>query len=249
MKPEHDTNLRDSKPVNAFTTTHWSVVLAAQQASAPERNIALERLCLTYWRPLYAYVRRRGYAIHDAQDLTQEFFARFLAKDFIGAVDRSKGRFRSFLLAAMEHFLASEWRRENAQKRGGGCTFVSFDVPADDSKFLQLPADNLTPEQTFDKHWAITVESLAMQRLKDWYYGQGKQEFFEIARVFLTTQKKSDLYPELAAQFGMKQKGFEVAIGRLRRRWGKMLREEVAKTVPLDEVEEELQALFQALCV
>src|SRR5262245_151781 len=110
-----------------FTTTHWTVVLTARQAETTESATALEALCKTYWRPLYAYVRRRGYQEHEAQDLTQEFFARLLQKEFLRAVDRRKGKFRSFLLAAMEHFLAKEWRRANTQKRGGGVSFLSFD--------------------------------------------------------------------------------------------------------------------------
>src|SRR5947207_2246595 len=110
-----------------FLTTHWSVVLAAKQNSSTEADAALEQLCRTYWWPLYAFVRRRGYSEHDAQDLIQEFFARLLAKDFLQGVDRSKGKFRSFLLAALEHFLAKEWRRANTQKRGGGIAFVSLD--------------------------------------------------------------------------------------------------------------------------
>jgi DNA-directed RNA polymerase specialized sigma24 family protein len=139
-----------------FNQTHWSVVLlAAGQPSLPA-SAALEKLCQTYWYPLYAFVRRRGYAAHDAQDLTQEFFARLLAKDYLQAVDRNKGKFRSFLLASLEHFLANEWRRVKAQKRGGNFSFASIDDESAEQPFLQLAASNLSPERVFDQQWATT---------------------------------------------------------------------------------------------
>src|SRR5437764_1524020 len=121
-----------------FTTTHWSIVMAAAHDDTTQSAAALESLCGAYWYPLYAYVRRRGYEPADAQDLTQEFFARLLAKDFLRAVDRSKGKFRSFLLAALEHFLANEWRRARAQKRGGGASFISLDDTSTENRYQQL---------------------------------------------------------------------------------------------------------------
>ena len=127
------------------------------QSGTAQSAQALEVLCRTYWHPLYAYVRRRGYEEHEAQDLTQEFFARLLEKESLRAVDRAKGKFRSFLLAAMEHFLAKEWRRANAQKRGGGLDFLSLDGPSTESGPLQVAAPGLSPEEFFDQQWAITA--------------------------------------------------------------------------------------------
>src|SRR5512134_1730670 len=146
----------DTSP-RCFSTTHWSVVLAAKQETSAEADAALERLCKVYWWPLYAFVRRRGHGAHDAQDLTQEFFARLLAKDFLRAVDRSKGKFRSFLLAALEHFLAKEWRRANAQKRGGKFTFVPVDAESAEQQYLQVPAAHLSPQRLFEQQWAMTL--------------------------------------------------------------------------------------------
>src|SRR5258705_13568758 len=140
-----------------FSATHWSVVLPAGQTASSESSLALETLCRAYWYPLYAYVRRRGYEKPDAEDLTQAFFARLLEKDYLRAVDRSKGKFRSFLLAALEHFLANEWRRTNAQKRGGAFSFLSLDSDSAEQQYLQVPVVNRSPEQVFDQQWAITL--------------------------------------------------------------------------------------------
>src|SRR5258706_2262080 len=153
MEPEGSAEHGDASPVPWFTTTHWSVVVTAGASASPDADKALDRLCHVYWRPLYAFVRRRGYAAHDAQDLTQEFFARLLEKDFLRAVDRSKGKFRSFLLAALEHFLANEWRRANTQKRGGKFNFVSINDDSAEQPYLQVPASNLSPEQLFEQQW------------------------------------------------------------------------------------------------
>ncbi len=137
-----------------FADTLWSVVLRAGQTGSPLCQEALERLCRTYWPPLYAYVRRRGFSPADAQDLTQEFFARLLAKDYLAQVDRGKGKFRSFLLAALKHFLANEWDRAQAKKRGGGCVVVSLDEQDAEGRYLQEPASDLTPEMLYEKRWA-----------------------------------------------------------------------------------------------
>src|SRR5215510_5880099 len=135
--------------VRLFATTHWSVVLAAGQEPSPEAASALAELCRVYWYPLYAYVRRKGYGVADAQDLTQEFFARLLEKHYLGSVDRRKGKFRSFLLASLEHFLAKEWRRAQAQKRGGRFKFLSLDEQAGEAQYLETASSALTPEQLF----------------------------------------------------------------------------------------------------
>src|SRR5215475_6780510 len=158
------TDAKGSSPLSAltsgtgqFATTHWSVVLAAGSESSTQNAEALEKLCRTYWYPLYVFVRRRGYAAHDAQDLTQSFFARLLHKQYLNAVDRTKGRFRSFLLGALEHFLANEWRNAHAQKRGGRVTFLSLDGNDAEEKYLQVPSTGLSPEKVYEQQWAATL--------------------------------------------------------------------------------------------
>jgi len=151
MVPEGSQERNEIPPAPWFTTTHWSIVVTAGDGASPDADVALNRLCRTYWWLLYAFVRRRGYAAHDAQDLTQDFFARLLAKDYLRAVDRSKGKFRSFLLAALEHFLANEWRRANTQKRSGNFSFVSIDDETAERPCLQLPDPEFPPGKIFER--------------------------------------------------------------------------------------------------
>src|SRR5205809_1057577 len=150
MTPSSDQPPRDAPGTAAqFVTTHWSVLLAAGQSTSPEANQALEALCRTYWYPLYAYVRRKGYDTPDAQDFTQEFFARLLARNYLSVADRNKGKFRSFLLGSLEHFLAREWTKAHAQKRGGGKTVLSLDETDAENRYLLEPAHELTAEKIF----------------------------------------------------------------------------------------------------
>jgi RNA polymerase sigma factor (sigma-70 family) len=231
-----------------FTTTHWSVVLAAGHCETARSAQALEALCRTYWHPLYAYVRRRGYAEHEAQDLTQEFFARLLATDSLRAVDRGKGRFRSFLLAAMEHFLAKEWRRSQAQKRGGGVSFLPFEGSAPESGPLQVAAPGLTPEEFYDQQWAITLLEQAVGKLRQEYRDAGKGEVFEELKIYLTLERGEESYAALAARLNMTVAAIKMAVSRMRHRYGELLRAEIASTVSRpEEVGEELRALAAAL--
>jgi RNA polymerase sigma factor (sigma-70 family) len=244
MEPnsDHGTSAR------CFLTTHWSVVLTAGQGSTTEADAALERLCRAYWWPLYAFVRRRGYAAHDAQDLTQEFFARLLAKDFLRSVDRSKGKFRSFLLAALEHFLAKEWRRANAQKRGGGFTFVSINDETAEQPYLQISSQEHSPEKTFEQQWATTLLNQTTTRLRQEFVESGKEELFEAIKVFLTGEKKESSYAELAAKLGTTEAALKMAVSRMRQRYRELLRAEIANTVSSpEEVEAELRAVIAAL--
>src|SRR6266404_3200449 len=159
-----------------FTATHWSVVLMAGQASSPQAAEALERLCRTYWYPLYAYVRRQGHAPHDAQDLTQEFFARLLARNYLATVGREKGRFRSFLLAALNHFMADERDRAKAAKRGGGKALISLDEEDAETRYQADMASPLSPDKIFEKRWATTLLEQAFTRLRDESVAGGKEE-------------------------------------------------------------------------
>jgi len=226
-----------------FTSTHWSIILAAGEGEAEARN----RFCETYRRPLLNYVHRRGYSPHDAEDLTQEFLARVHLSNYLRGADPAKGKFRSLLLAAMNHFLAKEWRHLNAKKRAGAHDHISLSAGQDTSGW-QFPADNLTPEQFFDQQWAIALLDRAAKLLHKQYVAKGKGDFFEAAKIFLTGERRSELYPVLAAKFGMKQKAFEMAVSRLREEWREKCRQEVANTVPPEEVDEEMRALVQALC-
>lgn len=232
----------------AFATTHWSVVLAAREADSPQAAEALEELCRIYWYPLYAYVRRRGYSPDDAQDLTQEFFARLLAKRWLDAADRSRGRFRTFLLGAFSHFLANEWHRANREKRGGGRGLVSWDQAMAESRYLAEPADALTPDKIYEKRWAATLLELVLTRLQAEQVAAGKKDLFEEVKNLLWGEKSTHSQAELAANMGLSEGALKVAIHRLRRRYRELLRAQIAQTVARpDEIDDELRALMAVL--
>jgi RNA polymerase sigma-70 factor (ECF subfamily) len=231
-----------------FTKTHWSVVLAAGRATTPEAAAALDRLCHTYWRPLYLFVRRRGYGVHDAQDLTQEFFSRLLTRGDLSTVDPLKGRFRSFLLAALDHFLANDWRRATAQKRGGGAKLISLDHDAAEQEYLQIASASLSPEKVFDQQWAVVLLDHTVSRLREEFAGAGKSALFDELKVFLTGEKPKGGYAELALKLNTTEAALKMTVSRMRQRYGEILRAEIANTVSSpDEIEEEMHALFAAL--
>ena len=239
---EGDTGARE------FTTTHWTVILSAGRDSSAQASDALAKLCRTYWWPLYAFVRRQGHSPHDGQDLTQAFFARLLEKDYLSAVDRSKGKFRSFLLAALEHFLANEWRNAHAQKRGGQFTFVSTDAETAEGQYLQVPAVNLSPQQLFEQQWAMTLLEQTLARLQEEFIASGKGVLFGDLKIFLTGEKRAASYAELATKLGITEAALKMAVSRMRHRYGELLRAEIANTVASPkEIDEELRALFAAL--
>jgi len=230
-----------------FRTTHWSLVLSAKEGSPDAANPALEQLCKDYWWPLYAFVRRRGYGTHDAQDLTQEFFARLLAKDFLAAVDRSKGRFRSFLLGALEHFLANEWRNAHTQKRGGQFEFVSTDYEPE-QQYLQLSDSKLSPIQLLNQQWAMTLLTQTVQKLKEEFVADGKETQFEQIKVYLPSEAQNVPYAELALKLGTTEAALKMAVSRMRHRYGELILEGIARTVnDPEEIDDELHALFAAL--
>ena len=238
----------DSARASWFTTTHWSVVLNAAESTSSGGQEALEKLCRTYWHPLYAYVRHRGYEPHDAQDLTQEFFLRLLDKHYLAQVDPHKGKFRSFLIVAVNHFLANEWDRAKAAKRGGRVTFVSFDeATAEESLQLENMA-GASPEKIFERRWALTILDQVIARLRKEFDEAGKTEQFEALKMFLMGEKSSASYADLAGRFHTTEAALKMAVQRMRQRCGELLREEIANTVttPL-QVEEEVRFLFGAL--
>jgi RNA polymerase sigma-70 factor (ECF subfamily) len=245
----HSSGGQDAAGLARFGQTQWSVVLAA----AGKRDVALadqalERLCCVYWLPLYTYVRRQGESPHDAQDLTQEFFARLLEKDFLCSVDQAKGRFRSFLLASLKHFLSNQRVRARAQKRGGGQTPLSLNFSdAETSVGIQL-ADNQSPEKAFEKRWAITLLEQSLARLRKEYADRGKQDLFEQLKLTLTEGRGSVAYATLAGQMQMNEASVKMAVHRLRQRYREVIRAEIAETVAQpSEIEDELKEVFLAL--
>ena len=241
---------RVGMPVGArqFATTRWTIVLNAGRCDTPQAHQALGQLCQTYWYPLYAFIRRKGYSAADAQDLTQAFLARFIAKHYLGEVDRSKGKFRSFLLASLTHFLANEWDKAHAQKRGGNQTFIEVDACNAEQRYALEPAHDMTPERIFDRRWALTLLDDVFKRLREEFTTGAKAELFDRLKDTLTGEKTAPRYAETAAQLGMTEGAVKVAVHRLRRRYRELLRAEVAATVasPAD-VDDELKHLFLAL--
>jgi RNA polymerase sigma-70 factor (ECF subfamily) len=231
-----------------FATTHWSVVVEAGQDDSPRASEAMAELCQTYWYPLYVYVRRKGYPAHDAQDLTQEFFARLLARNYMSGADRRKGKFRSYLLGTLEHFLAKEWRRARAEKRGGGRTVFSLDAVDAENRYLLEPADELTAERIFDQRWAETLLNQALARLREEYRAEGKALLFEKVEPLLSGEGPEGSYAEIRASLSMAESAFKMAVHRMRRRYGELVRAEISQTVSTSEaVEEELRYLFAVL--
>ena len=231
-----------------FLTTHWSVVLTAREAASPQATEALEKLCRAYWWPLYAFVRRRGYDLPDAQDLTQEFFARLLEKKWLESVDRTKGKFRSFLLAALEHFLANEWRRSQAQKRGGQIMFMSLDEEGAEQQYLHVATAGLSPQQLFEQQWATALLDQVLAALREEFAMAGKGALFEEVKIFLTGEKRAVSYAALAAKLDTTEAALKMAVSRMRQRYGELLRAQIAHTVASSEdIDEELRVLLAAL--
>ena len=230
-----------------FSTTRWSVVLSAGRDTAGGRD-SLARLCQSYWRPLYAYIRRRGYSPEDAQDLTQAFFARLMEKHWVAAADQARGRFRSFLLAALNHFLADEWDRERAQKRGSGAALLSLDLSTAEAQYAHEPIDAETPERIFERRWALTLLGQVLDRLRSEYEQDGRGALFDALHPTLTGERTAQPYRELAGTLGTSEAAVKSAVHRLRQRYRQLLREEIASTLDGDDgVDKELRHLFAVL--
>ena len=232
-----------------FASTRWSLVAAAGQRDLPESEAALASLCGLYWYPLYAYARRRLPTLEDAQDLTQEFFLRLQERDYLRQADRQRGRFRSFLLTAFKHFLAKEQERANAQKRGGGRKLLPLDFQSGECRFQREPSHPATAETLYERSWALTLLQQALARLREEQTAAGKERLFECLKGTLTGEDAPRPYAELAAELGMSGPAIKVTVHRLRRRYGELLRAEIAQTVTTaEEVEDELRDLFAAVC-
>ena len=228
-------------------STHWSAVLAAGRPGSPQAAAAMEELCRSYWYPLYAYIRRRGYQVEEAQDLTQAFFAGIIENHWLKSADPQRGRFRSFLLGAMNHFLAKHWRQAHTLKRGGGKTFVSLDDTAEGRYALEAASD-LTPEKIYERRWAWSLFERAVGRLREQYAAAGKAELYDALKGFLTEDVDEGDYARLAAELDMTSGAVTTAVHRLRDRCRELVREEVAHTVADPaEVEDEMRSLLAAL--
>ena len=229
----------------AFVTTHWSVVLSAQEKNSSRAAQALETLCRTYWYPLYAYARRRGHSPPDAEDLTQEFFARLLQKDYLKSVAQEKGKFRTFLLVALQRFLANEWDRQHAQKRGGFQPIVSIDKEMAESRFAAEPVHHLQPDVLFDRQWAVTLLQATMAQLHEEYVASGRAKLFELLRGCLAKDESALPYAEIAARLNLTEAAVKMAVQRVRARYREILRAEIAGTVGSpEEIDEEIRHLF-----
>ena len=231
-----------------FVSTHWSVVLSAGDPASPHAATALETLCRAYWYPLYAYVRRRGHSPEDAQDLTQEFFARLLAGNWVGDADPAKGRFRTFLLTALSRFLANEWDRARAQKRGGGAVPLPLDTAVAESRYCAEAIGSMAPDRLYDRQWAMTLLDQALTRLSAEHERSGKAAEFTVLSPALTAERGDIPYATWASQLGLNETAVRQAVHRLRKRFREVFREEIAQTMTAPEdVEEEIRHLLAAL--
>jgi RNA polymerase sigma-70 factor (ECF subfamily) len=236
-----------STPGDIFATTHWTVVLAAGNRSSPQSNGALEELCRTYWFPLYAYVRRRGHTKEDAEDLTQAFFARFLARNYLAGLSAERGRFRAFLLASLKHFLINDWKKSQRQKRGGGEAPLSLDWQTADTKFQVAATNEPSPDKAFDREWALALLAKVIERLQQECEADGRAKLFDHLKIFLTAGKSETAQSETAKTLGMEGGAVRVAVHRLRKRYRELLHAEIAQTLAdAGDVEEEMRALFGA---
>lgn len=232
-----------------FATTHWSLVLEAGKKSAPEADAALETLCRAYWFPLYAFARRKGHEPDDAADLTQEFFSRLIEKSFLESADPDRGRFRTFLLTIFQRFLANEFARCQAVKRGGGLPTLSIDFDDGEMRYVDGLTNAQTPERIFERQWALTLLQRVVDELRCEYQTKGRGQLFDTCRSFLVGSAPATIgYAETATTLNMTEGALRVAVHRLRERYRELLRIEVAGTIT-DEttIDEELMQLRRAI--
>jgi RNA polymerase sigma-70 factor (ECF subfamily) len=243
-------NLESTPPSDpsgrVFVTTHWSVVLRARDKDSSDSEAARERLCRTYWPPLYHYLRRDGYSVDDAKDLTQEFLSRFLHREWLKHLHDQRGKFRSFLLTFLKHFLSDERDRANAQKRGGAQQLISLDACEAEERDAFGPVDGLSADQIYDRRWARAVMDEAARRLREEYAARGKAELFDQLKDLQPGEHGARSYAEIGAALGVTEQAVKNAAHSFRRRYGELLRDEIAQTVAdPGEVETEVQHLMQ----
>jgi len=244
MRPHIHPTEPAGPPTGIFATTHWSVVVEAANSQSPEAASAMEQLCRTYWYPLYAFVRRKGHNHEDTSDLTQAYFTKFLEKHFLKSVDADLGKFRTFLLTSMNHFLANESDKSQAQKRGGGRRVISFEEAAAEGRYRLEPVEHTTPETLFERRWAETVVGVVLDRVA----AETEEKRFAVLKRFSLEDKRAISLDEAVAELGMSVPAMTSAIHRLRARFSALLVEEVSNTVRSpDAVEPELRHLLAAL--
>jgi len=235
-------------PAQAFATTHWSVVVAAGGEDSADARAALSRLCQTYWYPLYAYIRRKGRSPQDAEDLAQAFFVECIEHRWFARADQARGRFRSFLLMALDRFLANEWDKAQTLKRGGHLRLVPLVMENAEDRFSREPVDAATPEQHFERQWALTVLEQVLAGLREEYAARSQTALFDRLKPTLIGERTSQPYAELAASLETTEGNIQVAVHRLRERYRQRLKEEIAQTVSSpDDVESEIRHLFRIL--
>ncbi len=231
-----------------FATTHWSVVLAAKDHGSASAGEALEKLCRTYWPPLYAFIRRKGHDESEAKDLTQEFFLKLIERDYLQHLRHQRGKFRSFMLTLLNHFLMEQHGRASTQKRGGGRSPVSLEQMAEEGSYLGEPVDHFSPDQVFERRWAQTVFQVALNRLRDEYIETGRGPFFNLLKDFQPREPGAPSYGEIGARFGMTEAAVKSAVQRMRQRHREILREEIAQTVSgPEEIDQEIRHLREVL--
>jgi RNA polymerase sigma-70 factor (ECF subfamily) len=246
--PLHDKKAAAEPAPQWFATTHWSVVIAAGRGDSPQAASALEKLCRAYWLPIYSYVRQRGHSPHDALDLAQGFFALLLERNDFAAANPHRGRFRSFLLAALNHFLANQHDRAMAAKRGGGKVFISLDDDTVEKRYQLEPITELSPDKIYERRWALAVMEQAMNVLSAEFTQSGKARQFELLKKFLTSEAGPAEYAAIGHELGLTEGAVAVSVYRLRQRYRELVRIEVAQTVasPL-EIEDEMRHLLSLL--
>jgi len=238
----------DSPAPDAFATTHWSDIQRAARNDTTRAQRALADLCAGYWYPLYSYVRRRGFSPEDAQDLTQEFFARFLAGNYLAHVSPGQGKFRAFLLACLKHFLANEWDKARAQKRGSGVRTISFAEVDAESRYLLEPVNDAGADKLFERRWAMTLLDTVFAKLRADFQREQKEVVFERLKPTLAGSRESQPYAALARELNMTEGAVKVAVHRFRQRYRELLRAEIASTVSTPaEIDEEIRYLFAVL--
>lgn len=248
MQPNGQNPRPAPDPASWFNTTHWSVVLAAGQEATPQAGDALEHLCRDYWYPLFAYLRRQGHDAPDAQDLTQSFFLHLLAGNRLRDVTPARGKFRSFLIAALKNFVANEWDKRQTLKRGGHVSFLPLDAELGEARYRREPAPAATPDKAFEQSWALALLEKVLNQLRAEHGDEAKRRLFEALQVYLSGDKSGVSYAEMATRLNLTEGSVKMAVLRMRRRFGELLRAEIAHTVAKpEEIDEEIRCLFAAV--